>query len=104
MKQKRLKTRKVKNFRVSLNCTVLPESEFTEDYQKIYSFISSTYSPCKSYSCESDFCYNQRSFYILRSYTFIQSFMNDISYEAYLELPRFICVERGCIYFPSAIK
>lgn len=93
MKKSNLKTRKVKDFNLSLNCTVISDSEFAEKFHEFYNFISCTYTPRKS-----DNAFNLRSFYMLYSFTFIHCCHCDITFDEYLKLPRFLCVERGKVY------
>ena len=87
MKANILKRNKVKNFRVSLTCTVLPRSEF-ELVSRYYKFICTTCTPRKV-----DMAYNCRSFYKIGCYNYLRYLYSNFTYEKYMSLPNFICVE-----------
>lgn len=82
-----LKRNKVKNFSISLTCTVLSRSEF-ELVSRYYHFVSTSLTPRKDYMA-----YNCRSFYQIGSYNSLKFFYSDFTFEDYISLPRFICVE-----------
>ena len=87
MKANILKRNKVKNFSISLTCTVLSRSEF-EIVSRYYHFISTSFTPRKV-----DMAYNCRSFYQIGSYNSLKFIYSDFTFENYISLPRFICVE-----------
>lgn len=94
MKKKTLKTRKSKNFNLTLNCQVINEVEFIEKFRIYYKFITCTYTPRRV-----DKSFKQRSFYMLYNFAFLCSFNYGITFEDYVKLPRFICVEGRNVYF-----
>lgn len=82
-----VKRNKVKNFSVSLTCTILSRSEF----DRIYRYYDRIGSSCTARKV--DMGYNIRLFYKVCSYTSLRSLYYDITYGEYLKLPRFVCVE-----------
>lgn len=85
------KRNKVKDFSISLTCTILSRSEF-DLVSRYYNFVSSSCKPRKV-----DMLYNCRSFYQKGSYNSLKFLYSNFTFEEYISLPRFICVE--CVRF-----